>query len=85
MSTLIIRHLDPRTHAPLRERAAEHGRSVEAEVRAILDSAVELPQQNFLLALHATMHEVGGIDATPPARVDPPRRVDLDPPSPTPK
>ena len=34
MSTLTIRQLDERTHARLRGRAAQHGRSVEAEVIA---------------------------------------------------
>ena len=43
MATLTIRQLDDRTHARLRGRAAEHGRSVEAEVRAILDAVVDVP------------------------------------------
>ena len=62
MGTLTIRQLDERTHARLRGRAAKHGRSVGAEVRAILDAAVDLPDQNLLLALHASMAEVGGVD-----------------------
>jgi plasmid stability protein len=36
MATLTIRGLDPVTHARLRVEAARHGRSMEAEVRAIL-------------------------------------------------
>lgn len=36
MATLTIRGLDPVTHARLRVAAAQHGRSMEAEVRAIL-------------------------------------------------
>ncbi len=36
MTTLTIRGLDPQTHAQLRVEAARHGRSMEAEVRAIL-------------------------------------------------
>jgi antitoxin FitA len=36
MPTLTIRGLDPETHARLRVEAARHGRSMEAEVRAIL-------------------------------------------------
>lgn len=40
MATLTIRQLDDVTHARLRRRAAEHGRSVEAEVRVIIASAV---------------------------------------------
>jgi plasmid stability protein len=36
MATLTIRGLDPAMHARLRVEAARHGRSMEAEVRAIL-------------------------------------------------
>ena len=77
MSTLTIRQLDERTHARLRGRAAEHGRSVEAEVRAILDAAVHRPQRNFLLSLHASMAEAGGVDLEVASRTDQPRAVDL--------
>ena len=77
MSTLTIRQLDERTHARLRGRAAEHGRSVEAEVRAILDAAVNLPAQNFLLALHASMADAGGVELDLGPRTDLPRPVDL--------
>ncbi len=77
MSTLTIRQLDERTHARLRGRAAKHGRSVEAEVRAILDAAVDLPEENILLALHATFAEAGGVDLQVPERTDLPRPVDL--------
>lgn len=77
MGTLTIRQLDDRTHQRLRGRAAEHGRSVEAEVRAILDAAVDLPEENILLALQSTMAEVGGVDLEMPARTDRPRAVNL--------
>lgn len=77
MSTLTIRQLNESTHARLRGRAAKHGRSVEAEVRAILDAAVDLPEENILLALHATFSEAGGVDLPIPDRSDRPRPVDL--------
>src|SRR5580765_2755000 len=77
MSTLTIRQLDERTHARLRGQAAEHGRSVEAEVRAILDAAVNRPERNLLLALHASMSEVGGVDLELVPRTDKPRPVDI--------
>ena len=77
MGTLTIRQLDESTHARLRVRAAEHGRSVEAEVRTILDAAVDLPAENFLLALHASMSHVGGVDLEMSSRTDQPRSVDL--------
>lgn len=77
MSTLTIRQLDERTHARLRGRAAEHGRSVEAEVRAILDAAVNRPEQNLLLSLHDAMTDAGGVDLAVPPRTDRPREIDL--------
>lgn len=77
MRTPTIRQLDERTHARLRGPPAEHGRSVEAEVRAILDAAVNLPEQDLLLSLHASLAEVGGVDLDVPLRTDQPRRVDL--------
>lgn len=77
MSNLTIRQLNENTHARLRGRAAKHGRSVEAEVRAILDAAVDLPEENILLALHATFSEAGGIDLQPPERIDQPRPIAL--------
>ena len=49
----------------------------EAEVRAILDAAVNVPEHNFLLSLHAVMAEAGGLDLEVPPRTDQPRPVDL--------
>jgi plasmid stability protein len=43
MATLTIRDLDEGLKAKLRVRAAEHGRSMEAEVRAILASVLTNP------------------------------------------
>ena len=40
MPTLTIRNLPEDVHQALRMRAAQHGRSVEAEVRALLAAAV---------------------------------------------
>lgn len=77
MATLTIRQLDERTHARLRVRAAQHGRSVEAEVRAILDAVVSLPEQNLLLAIHEAVTEVGGVDLHLPPRTDLPRPVEI--------
>ena len=44
MATLTIRGLDDDVRELLRERAAQHGRSMEAEVREILTSAVTSPR-----------------------------------------
>ncbi|NEE02107.1 FitA-like ribbon-helix-helix domain-containing protein [Phytoactinopolyspora halotolerans] len=43
MATLTIRNVDEDLKARLRVRAAENGRSMEAEVRAILQAALEPP------------------------------------------
>jgi plasmid stability protein len=44
MATLTIRNVGEKTHRALRLRAAEHGRSVEEEVRRILaERADEIP------------------------------------------
>ena len=77
VGTLTIRQLNEYTHARLRGRAAKHGRSVEAEVRAILDAAVNLPRENILLALHESFSVAGGIEIPIPERRDAPRPVDL--------
>ncbi|GGF31347.1 antitoxin [Aliidongia dinghuensis] len=45
MAAITIRNLSDETHRALRLRAAEHGRSTEAEVRAILDAAVHPPDE----------------------------------------
>jgi len=41
MAMLTVRNLPDEVHRALRVRAARHGRSTEAEVRAILESAVK--------------------------------------------
>lgn len=41
MSMLTVRNLDPHVKEKIQERAARHGRSMEAEVREILAAAVE--------------------------------------------
>ena len=45
MATLTVRNVPDEVHRGLRVRAAEHGRSTEAEVRAILAGAVKPPQR----------------------------------------
>ncbi|MCB1810643.1 MAG: Arc family DNA-binding protein [Candidatus Competibacteraceae bacterium] len=41
MAMLTVRNLPDEVHRALRVRAAQHGRSTEAEVRAILEDAVK--------------------------------------------
>jgi antitoxin FitA len=42
MAQVLIRDLDPRLVARLKDRAREHGRSLEAELRGILEAAAEV-------------------------------------------
>lgn len=60
MAMLTVRNLSDEIHRALRVRAAEHGRSTEAEVREILAEAVK-PQSRLRLgeALAALGREVG--------------------------
>ncbi len=56
MAVLTVRNLPDEVHRALRVRAAEHGRSTEAEVRIILEDAVK-PQGR--LKLGALLHDIG--------------------------
>ena len=40
MPVITVRKLSEETHRALKQRAAQHGRSTEAEIREILDAAV---------------------------------------------
>jgi len=40
MPAVTVRNLTEETHRALKQRAAQHGRSTEAEIRSILDEAV---------------------------------------------
>jgi antitoxin FitA len=63
MPAVTIRNLSPETHRALKMRAAAHGRSTEAEIRAILDQAA-LPPQRLKLgsALVELFRPLGGVD-----------------------
>lgn len=72
MSSVTVRNLPEETHRALKLRAAQHGRSTEAEIRNILQSAVQ-PKVGMGSALAAIGHSLGGVeldfrrDATPAA------------------
>jgi len=53
MSMLTVRDLDPEVKSKLRRRAAQHGRSMEAEIRQILTDAVaeELPEPDLVASI----------------------------------
>ncbi|MGH3180908.1 MAG: FitA-like ribbon-helix-helix domain-containing protein [Streptosporangiaceae bacterium] len=80
MATLTIRGLDEETHARLRVRAAQHGRSMEAEVRAILVECLAFPAPAFGLGshIHARFAALGGADLDLPARDESPRAAAFD-------
>jgi antitoxin FitA len=63
MAAIVIRNLSSATHRALQARAAQHGRSTEAEARAILDEAVR-PAERIKLgsALAALTRPLGGLD-----------------------
>jgi plasmid stability protein len=63
MAAVTIRNLSDETHRALKARAAKNRRSTEAEVRAILDAAVETEPQVRLGSLLAGIgHSAGGVD-----------------------
>jgi plasmid stability protein len=80
MATLTIRGLDEETHRRLRVLAAEHGRSMEAEVRAILAERLSAPEPEYGLGsrIHARFAELGGVDLELPPRDDMPRAAVFD-------
>ena len=60
MAAVTIRNLSEEAHRALKLRAAQHNRSTEAEMRAILEAAVR-PKGRLLLgtALSAASREMG--------------------------
>lgn len=59
MSSLIVHHVDEAVVRALRERAAQHGRSVEAEHRILLAEALLRPRRRALAEVLAEMPDVG--------------------------
>ncbi|HZE50795.1 MAG TPA: hypothetical protein VE074_14595 [Jatrophihabitantaceae bacterium] len=79
MATLVIRDLDDSVKARLRVRAANHGRSMEAEARAIIAAAVaaQRPAGRLGSYIHDQFARVGGVDLDIPSRDDPARAADV--------
>jgi plasmid stability protein len=79
MAAVSIRDLDDRVKERIRVRAARHGRSMEAEMRAILTDAVSEPESDrgLLRALADRFGELGGVELDLPARSARPRAADL--------
>src|SRR4051812_20302228 len=65
MSSITIRNLDPAIKERLRIRAAEHGHSMEAEARRILQSALQGAAKNQRRNLYDRIHDrfaaIGGV------------------------
>lgn len=80
MAVLTIRGLDEQTHARLRVEAARHGRSMEAEVRAILQErfAAQAPERGLGTRIHERFAALGGMDLELPARTERPRAAEFD-------
>jgi plasmid stability protein len=74
MASITIRKLDESLKKDLRRQAAEHGRSVEAEVREILRAAVKKTPKNretgadLFDRIHHRFMTYGGVELQLPAR-----------------
>jgi antitoxin FitA len=62
MADLLVRGVDDEVVRALKERAGAHGRSAEAEHRAILAAALARPRRRTLAEVLASMPDVG-VDA----------------------
>ena len=78
-SSITIRNLDRAVKERLRVRAAQHGRSMEAEARSILQNALKEPEQalprNLYERIRSRFEPLGGADDLQ----IPPRLQDRDP------
>jgi plasmid stability protein len=79
MAALNIRNLDETVKRRLQVRAARHGRSMEAEVRAILADSVQEPADSagLFTTLLDRFGALGGVELDLPAREDPARSADF--------
>jgi plasmid stability protein len=78
LATLTIRNVDPEVQKRLRVRAAQNGRSMEAELRQILKDTLSAdghePQANLAEAIRRRFAPYGGVELEPfpPAPMGPP-------------
>lgn len=79
MAAVSVRDLDDDVRERLRVRAAQHGRSMEAEIRVILTDAVSEASTSpgLAQALLSRFGDLGGVELELPSRVDTPRAADL--------
>lgn len=67
-TTLTIRNVDRRLKERLRVRAAQHGQSMEAELRQILRDTLEVeqpPELNLAEAIRRRLAPFGGVELAP--------------------
>ncbi len=81
MATLTIRNVDAAVKERLRVRAAQHGRSMEAELRSILSEMLEVDRDrelNLAEAIRRRFAPLGGVELEPhpPAPVGAPPSFD---------
>lgn len=81
MATLTIRNVDPTVKERLRLRAAGHGHSMEAELRAILGEILQPdqpPEPNLAEAIRRLFAPLGGVELEPhpPVTIGPPPTFD---------
>jgi plasmid stability protein len=79
VAALSIRNLDETVKQRLLLRAARHGRSMEAEARAILTEAVQQPADpaGLFTALLDRFEMLGGVDLDRPVRAERARAADF--------
>ena len=71
MASIIVRNLDEGLKRQLRIQAAQNGRSMEAEVRGILQTALNrqpAAPQNLASAIRARFAPLGGVELDLPPR-----------------
>jgi antitoxin FitA len=63
MATVTVRNLPDEVHRALRLRAAQHGRSTEAEIRDILGKSVQSPERLRIGSeLRRYAEQIGGVE-----------------------
>ena len=80
MTAISVRDLDDDVAARLKVQAARHGRSMEAEVRAILTDAVTAAEGeglNLAQTIGRRFAAIGGVELQIPPRSGLPRAADL--------
>ena len=80
LTAVRIGNLDDQVLQRLRARAAQHGRTLAAEIRAILTDAVSEPgeAEGLFQAIVRRFGELGGVDLELPPRIEQPRAAEFE-------